>query len=363
MPGDRTIEETLRRIAEVASGLHTAGTLSRKVLERIAWHAGRTDLRHSAETGSGASTLLLSHLSQHHTVFAADEGSGSIANVRRSPLLRQSTVTFIEGPTQKTLPQHHFTHRLQLVLIDGPHAYPFPDLEYYFLYPHLDIGALLIVDDIQIRSVHNLFEFLRRDAMFHLAEVVNTTAFFRRTEAPVFNPFGDGWWAQDYNRRPLRRYTWKETIKGRLPQPLRHAISRQVRRSQIQPAGCSIEILAPRDAEPVGSSGTVEGTAALPTGSHLWILVHRRDWDGWWPQGGGPVLPEQTRWKVTVNYGGPQDIGFFFEIAAIAVGPATDERWLEWVKIAASCEAPPVPLPAPEYVLGEAYRTVKKSRA
>jgi len=24
---------------------------------------------------------------------------------------------------------------------------------------------------------------------------------FRRTDAPVFDPLGDGWWLQDYNRR------------------------------------------------------------------------------------------------------------------------------------------------------------------
>ncbi len=129
-------------------------------------------IHHSVETGSGASTLLFSHLSEHHTVFALDGGSGSIANIRRSPLLRPNVVTFVEGPTQATLPRHRFTESLQLVLIDGPHGYPFPDLEYYFLYPHLETGALFILDDIHIPTVQNLFRFLRRDAMFELEEVV-----------------------------------------------------------------------------------------------------------------------------------------------------------------------------------------------
>jgi hypothetical protein len=361
MPEELAKEEILRRILEVAPGLHTAKTLSPGALERIAWHAGRLEVRHSAETGSGASTLLLSHWSRQHTVFALDEGSGSIVNVRRSPLLRPGTVTFVEGPTQQTLPQHRFTESLQLALLDGPHGYPFPDLEYFYFYPHLDAGAVLIVDDIHIRSVHNLFEFLCRDAMFRLVEVVDKTAFFRRTEAPVFPPFGDGWWDQNYNRRPLRRYLWRETIKSCLPQPLRLAISRRLRRSRTKPGGCAIEIGAPVDRAPVGSSGSVEGTAVLPPDSHLWILVHRSDWDGWWPQGDGPVTLEQGRWSVMVNYGGPQDAGFWFEIAAIAVGPATHELWLDWVKTAAAREYPPVALPPPEFVLGEAYRTVKRT--
>jgi hypothetical protein len=93
-------------------------------------------VRHSIETGSGASTLLFSHLSEDHTVFAMDAGTGSIRAIETSPLLRRETVTFVEGPTQVTLPLHVFPHRLQVALIDGPHGYPFPDLDYY-LYQHL----------------------------------------------------------------------------------------------------------------------------------------------------------------------------------------------------------------------------------
>jgi hypothetical protein len=91
-------------------------------LEAIARSAQKRQIRHSVETGSGASTLLFSHLSDDHTVFAFDSGSGSVTNVRRSPLLRQGAVTFVEGPTQATLPRHRFTEKLQLVLINGPHG-------------------------------------------------------------------------------------------------------------------------------------------------------------------------------------------------------------------------------------------------
>ena len=37
--------------------------------------------------------------------------------------------------------------------------------------------------------------------MFELQEVVENTAFFRRTSAPTFNPTGDGWERQRYNER------------------------------------------------------------------------------------------------------------------------------------------------------------------
>jgi hypothetical protein len=276
-------------------------------------------------------------------------------NVRRSPLLRPDVVTFVEGPTQATLPAYRFTEKLQLVLLDGPHAYPFPDLEYYFLYPHLETGALLILDDIHIPTVHNLFEFLRRDAMFELEEVVEKTAFFTRTGAPVFDPFGDGWQDQNYNARPLLRYVWRERIRKLLPT----RVSRMARRST---RGFTLEILAPANRVMVAASGVVDGSVELPENTYLWVLVRRKDIDGWWPQGGGSVPVDGTRWSVPANYGGPDDAGFEFEIAALVVGPSTHDLWTDWVaRVEETGLFPPVRLPSAGFVLGEAYRTVRRN--
>lgn len=198
---ERNALTVLAEVVRIAPSLHKAGTFSTGTLEAIVRHGSARPVQHSVETGSGASTLLFSHLSEDHTVFAVDAGTGSIRSIETSPLLRREAVTFVEGPTQVTLPRHTFAHRLQLALIDGPHGYPFPDLEYYYLYPHLDPDALLIVDDIHIPTITNLFDFLSADEMFDLQEVVETTAFFRRTGAPAFSPLGDGWWTQRYNKR------------------------------------------------------------------------------------------------------------------------------------------------------------------
>jgi len=198
----------LDEILKLQPTLHGAGTVSSEALAAIARHAGARQIRRSVETGCGATTLLLSHLSERHTVFTLDVGE-SVANVRQSPMLRPGVVDFIEGPSQRTLPQYVFAEKLQLAILDGPHAYPFPDLEYYFLYPHLEENALLILDDIHIPTIHNLFDFLRADAMFRFDEVVRTTAFFTRTAAPTFDPLGDGWGHQAFNRRTLLRYDWR----------------------------------------------------------------------------------------------------------------------------------------------------------
>jgi hypothetical protein len=209
-------QSVLAEVIRIAPSLHLAGTFSAATLEALVRHASQRPIHHSVETGSGASTLLFSHISDDHTVFAMDAGTGSIRGIEHSPLLRQGVVTFVEGPTQVTLPRHTFTHRLQLALIDGPHGYPFPDLEYYYLYPQLDPGALLIVDDIHIPTITNLFDVLRADDMFELQEVVETTGFLRRTDAPTFPPTGDGWWMQGYNKRAFEVETAVPIVDVRL---------------------------------------------------------------------------------------------------------------------------------------------------
>ena len=358
---DDSLDTVLRDILQVAPSLHSAGTFSARTFKTIASATRKLRIRNSVETGSGASTLWLSHVSEHHTVFALDDGNGSITNVRRSPLLRQDLVTFVEGPTQITLPQHCFAEKLQLVLLDGPHGYPFPDLEYYYLYPHLEAGALLILDDIHIPTVHNLFQFLRRDAMFELNEVVQTTAFFTRTSSTTFDRFGDGWWQQNYNAKPLLRYTWREEIKKLLPTPMLRGVSRMKRRVLREFSPASVEILAPQRGGTVTDVGLAEGSAIVPDDSFLWVLAHRKDFNGWWPQGMGAVPVDRNRWSVSVTYGGPQDKGRDFELAALVVPQPTHELWTDWAaRVRETGLFPPVQLPPADFVLGEAFRTVTK---
>lgn len=194
------VKSILAQIESLPNNWHTGGALSGDVLRAIVKHVRFKDIVFSVETGSGASTLLLSHISKEHKVFSYDCGSNGLSIVRTSSLLNKSNVEFIEGPTQQNLPQYKFAQKIQLALIDGPHAYPFPELEYYFIYPNLAENALLILDDIHIPNIHNMFIFLAEDEMFTLLEIVGKTAFFRRTNKPLFSPIEDNWFLQNFNR-------------------------------------------------------------------------------------------------------------------------------------------------------------------
>lgn len=226
----------LEAIVRLPMDWHPLGGFDEKTARAIVRICADLKIKNSAETGAGKSTLLFSHLSEKHTVFSLDEGR-SLSMVLESPYLRQNVIEVCEGPSQVTLPSYTFADKLQLALIDGPHAYPFPDLEYYYFYPHLDKGALLIVDDIDIATIHNLYRFLRQDAMFELIEVVEKTAFFRRTDSPLFDPL-TGWWReQGYNTRKktldhsLRAYASRtaQQIRQRAPASVRRQIKRALK--------------------------------------------------------------------------------------------------------------------------------------
>lgn len=211
--------ELLDAICHLPTDFHQAGVMADDVLHMMARLLAETDLQCSAETGCGKTTLLFSQLSRRHLVFAKDAfvhtgnisaetdaideangfNTGSIRAVENSQLLKRDRVELIIGATQATLPVYQFTEKLDAVLIDGPHGYPFPELEYYYFYPQLKPGALLFLDDIHIPTIWRLFEFLLEDEMFELVEVCAFTAAFRRTDAVCFDPEGDGWWLQAYN--------------------------------------------------------------------------------------------------------------------------------------------------------------------
>ena len=158
----------------------------------------------SAETGCGKSTILFSNLAERHLVFAFDDRekhNSSVNYFLDCPLSRPERVEFKYGPTQLTLRHYAHVRKYDIVLLDGPHGWPFPELEYYFFYPQVKEGGILIIDDIAIPTIGRMADIIAEDAMWSPVAVVGNSALFRRTAAPVFNPMGDGWWEQDYNRR------------------------------------------------------------------------------------------------------------------------------------------------------------------
>jgi len=191
-----------------ASGFHPWDAMSPMALSAI---LKRGPFRSTVETGCGGSTIVLSHASDRHMAFAIDGKDRTISELRKHSDLRTGKVTFVEGETKDTLPPYRFESELDLVLLDGPHAYPLPQIEFAYLFPWIRLGGWLVVDDVQIPSVYEIFDFLRKEPPVVLEEVVVRTAFFRRTGAAEHSP--DGWARQGINRHTVLRYSWRDRLR------------------------------------------------------------------------------------------------------------------------------------------------------
>jgi hypothetical protein len=226
---------------------HWAGTLEEHVLRSIEPFLPRP-MTYSAETGCGNSTVMFSRVSAEHLVFTGDDRDHPGSTVRYvldNPMTKRETIRFILGPTQKTLPTHVFDpgRKFDCVLIDGPHGWPFPELEFYYFYPHIREGGILLVDDVQIASIGRMADIIQEDAMFELVTLTGKTAIFQRTGAETFDPFSDGWWLQNFNRRRTELVEFRLNDNARFPsfterlRPPRTPLHRRIKRRLLRLLG------------------------------------------------------------------------------------------------------------------------------
>jgi|ERR1035437_155015 precorrin-6B methylase 2 len=191
-----------------AGGFHPWDAMAPAALSAI---LKRGPFRSSAETGCGGSTIMLSHASHRHTAFAIEGTDRTLTELRKHNDLRTESAFFVEGETKDTLPGYQFEGEMDLVLLDGPHAYPLPQIEFAYLFPWIRRGGWLVLDDIQIPSVYELFHFLEKESSVVLEEVAVRTAFFRRESAAEDGP--DGWALQGMNRHTILRYSWRDRLR------------------------------------------------------------------------------------------------------------------------------------------------------
>ncbi len=200
---ERTFSDRLKA-TELRHRQHQHGAFGDATLERLEQVLPKR-LKNTLETGCGKTTVMFSNLSDHHTVFACDDRDlgdhSSVAFFEKHPLTDQSTIEFVAGPSQRTLPLYQQFRSYDVILLDGPHGFPFVELEYYFTYRHLRNGGFLIIDDVHIPSVGLFADVLKEDEMFEYHALIEHTLVLRRTDAPTYDPFGDGWKNLNYNRR------------------------------------------------------------------------------------------------------------------------------------------------------------------
>jgi FkbM family methyltransferase len=201
---------------EAKTGKSEAASQALGPLERLEWYFQEYFLEkrvRSVQTGCSASTIIFAQYSAHHTVYCHDDRrscNSSVRHVQGFPGLAKDHLKWIYGSTVRTLLAVPPKQPIDIVLIDGPHGYPVPELQYFVFYKSLRPGGILVIDDIHIPTNYNLYEFLLQDDSFRAHGVAQATAYFQRTFTPPFDPENDEWWLQRYNvqRFPALHWSW-----------------------------------------------------------------------------------------------------------------------------------------------------------
>jgi hypothetical protein len=154
-----------------------------------------------------------------HTAVSPDAGEHQrIADYAGKHNVDVSGVTFVEAASDAYLPTADPTP-LDFVLIDGKHAFPWPIIDWFFVAERVRLGGLVALDDVGLRAVKVLHDFLAVDRPRWLLEsTVGSTSVFRKTDDTALNV---GWDQQpwmlelsrqealvDYGRRVVRKVAY-----------------------------------------------------------------------------------------------------------------------------------------------------------
>jgi Methyltransferase domain len=122
------------------------------------------------ETGAGVSTIVFAALgADHETVTPSQEEADRIVGECERRGISTAKVTFRIGSSADVLSDWP-GRPLDLVLVDGAHAFPYPTLDWWFLAPHLKIGGLMLLDDAYMPPVAAVVDHLRYSRAWRLEE-------------------------------------------------------------------------------------------------------------------------------------------------------------------------------------------------
>jgi predicted O-methyltransferase YrrM len=195
-------DDVVARILADRPRLHAGGELD--------WTSGTETIRFLAdtvrtgdttiETGCGVSTIIFAARGARHTTISPDAREHELVSTYCASIgVSAGDVTFIDGLSDQVLPRMPEEQVLDLAFIDGAHGYPFPAVDFHYISRRLKVGALLIVDDIPIRAVSSIYEYLVTEPSWKLERILDRrTAVFRL----VAEIAPEDWTTQAFNDRP-----------------------------------------------------------------------------------------------------------------------------------------------------------------
>ena len=169
-----------------------------------------TDGARTLETGAGHSTVLFASLGARHIcVVPQSEELDRIIAFYQDHSVPLDKVQFILQRSEMALPTLT-NDPLDLVLIDGNHAFPAPFIDWYYTADKIRVGGLLIIDDTEIWTARILRNFLLSEPEWRLdKEFSHRACSFTKVKD---GGHLKGWGAQRYVQRHSYLYFWEFRI-------------------------------------------------------------------------------------------------------------------------------------------------------
>jgi len=151
------------------------------------------------ETGAGISTLYFALKGFEHIAITPD--GRELENIRRyceGRGVSLADVQLIQARSELYLPQAKLPD-LDLVLVDGRHAFPTPYIDWFYAAISLKVSGLMVIDDTQLLTGRVLEDFLRADPHWEPVEFFPKTAVFKKLNERIHE---EEWNQQPYMNPP-----------------------------------------------------------------------------------------------------------------------------------------------------------------
>jgi predicted O-methyltransferase YrrM len=173
------------------------------------------------EIGAGSTTLVFGiQRTEHITVCPSAAEIARIRQYASDHGIDLSRVSFVVEASEDYLPRAD-VGALDLVLLDGKHAFPWPMLDWFFTAPALRTGGLLLVDDVHLRAVATLVDFLAAETSWEDAGDFGKTRAFRKMREEILDV---AWHMQPWMHQEPRKLP--RTAVGRRMRALNARLSR-----------------------------------------------------------------------------------------------------------------------------------------
>lgn len=163
------------------------------------------------EIGAGWSTVVFAFIGTRHIVIdPIKQEFEQIKKYCTKKNIPTSKIKFITGKSELILPKIVTKEKLDFILIDGNHAFPFPTIDWYYTSLILKVNGYMVIDDIDIKSCNILYQFMKSDRAWKLIIQKQNFAIFQKIN---INIHADWWRTQNFSQRKIGLFGAWEKIK------------------------------------------------------------------------------------------------------------------------------------------------------